>query len=59
MFQAIQRVYGTQLIGLKYPEIVNGGLKWPPYLPDMNPSDYFLWATLRTNTTLKTLQQNN
>ena len=47
VFQAIHCVYGTRVIGLGYPEIAKGALKWPPYSPDMNPCDYFFWGYIK------------
>ena len=44
VFQGIHRVYRTRVIGLGYSKFSNRGLEWPPYSPDMNPCDYFLWA---------------
>ena len=31
-------------IGPGYPKFAKGGLEWPPYSPDLNPCDYFLWC---------------
>ena len=47
MFQAIHRVYGTRVIGLRYRKFVNGGLKWPLYLLDTNSCDYFFWGSMK------------
>ena len=47
VFQAIQRVYGTRVIVLGYPKFPNEGLEEPPYSPEMNPWDYFLWGYIK------------
>ena len=35
------------VIGLGYPKFAKGGLEWPPYSPDLNPCDYFLWGYIK------------
>lgn len=47
VFEAIHKVYGTRVIGLGYPKFAHGGLEWPPYSPDLNPCDYFLWGYIK------------
>ncbi|XP_057335141.1 uncharacterized protein LOC130673942 [Microplitis mediator] len=47
VFEAINRVYETRVIGLGYPKFVQGGLEWPPYSPDLNPCDFFLWGYIK------------
>lgn len=47
VFEAIHRVYGTRVIGLGYPKFAQGGLEWPPYSPDLNPCDFFLWGYIK------------
>ena len=27
----------------------DGGIEWPPYSPDLNPCDFFLWGFLKDN----------
>ncbi|XP_046422204.1 uncharacterized protein LOC124180565 isoform X1 [Neodiprion fabricii] len=43
VFEAIHRVYGNRVISLGYPKFAQGRLEWPPYSPDLDPCDFFLW----------------
>ena len=47
VFEAIYNVYGNRVIGLGYPKFAHGGIEWPPYSPDMNPCDFFLWGYIK------------
>jgi len=47
VFESIHEVYGNRVIGLGYPKFAHGGLEWPPYSPDLNPCDFFLWGYLK------------
>jgi hypothetical protein len=46
-----------------FPEWFRYGWSWPPYAPDLNPCDYFLWGFLKDTVyknnlhTIKELQQ--
>ena len=42
VFEAIYNVYGYRVIGLGYPKLAYGGIKWPPNSLDLNPCDFFL-----------------
>ena len=44
IFEALHKVYDTRVIGLGYPKFAREGLEWPPYSPDLNPCDFFLWG---------------
>ena len=35
------------MIGLGYDQAANTGIEWPPYSPDLNPCDFFLWGYLK------------
>ncbi|EZA62136.1 hypothetical protein X777_03743 [Ooceraea biroi] len=47
VFETIHKVYGNRVIGLGYPKFAQGGLEWPPYSPDLNPCDFFLWGYIK------------
>ena len=47
VLQAIHKVYGNRAIGQEYPKFAHGGIAWPPYSPDLNPCDYFLWGHIK------------
>ena len=47
VFDSIFDCFNTRVIGLNYLEFANGGLEWPPYSPDLNPLDFFLWDYLK------------
>src|SRR5688572_5002634 len=38
--------FEKRLISNRFPERFDGGLRWAPFSPDLNPSDYFLWGYL-------------
>ena len=41
-FEAIQKVYENQVIGLGYRQFAAGGSEWSSYSPDLNPWEFFL-----------------
>ncbi|XP_015117728.1 histone-lysine N-methyltransferase SETMAR [Diachasma alloeum] len=47
VFAALHKVYGDRVIGLGYPHFARAGMEWPPYSPDLNPCDFFLWGYLK------------
>ncbi|XP_025016781.1 uncharacterized protein LOC112538930 [Tetranychus urticae] len=47
VFETLHNKFGTHVIGLGYPKFCNGGMEWPPYSPDLNPCDFFLWGFLK------------
>ena len=47
VFAALHKVYDTRVIGLGYPKFERGGLEWPPYSPDLNSCDFFLWGYIK------------
>lgn len=40
-------VFDERVISNRYPEVFQKGFSWPPYSPDLNPCDYFLWGYLK------------
>ncbi|XP_032674693.1 uncharacterized protein LOC116845748 isoform X2 [Odontomachus brunneus] len=49
VFEAIYEVYEDRVIGLSCPKFFQGGIEWPPYSPDLNPCDFFLWGYIKDN----------
>ena len=47
VFELLFEHFGHRVIALDYPKFSGGGLDWPPYSPDLNPCDYFLWGYLK------------
>lgn len=47
VFQTLDEHFTGRVIGLGYPSKYGGGLDWPPYSPDLNPCDFFLWGYLK------------
>ena len=47
VFSVLNQHFGDRVIGLDYPGSSLEGLEWPPYSPDLNPCDYFLWGYLK------------
>jgi len=47
VFEFLQEHFGTRVIGLDYPNYAQGGVEWPPYSPDLNPCDFFLWGYIK------------
>lgn len=39
--------FSDRVISNRFPEVLNAGIEWPPYSPDLNPCDYFLWGYLK------------
>lgn len=46
-FQLLYPVFSSRVIALGYPGKMNCGIEWPPYSPDLNPCDFFLWGYLK------------
>lgn len=40
----IRENFEDRVISRFYPEKFNCGIAWPPYSPDLNPCDFFLWG---------------
>ena len=47
VFEVLYEHFWEHVIGLDYPRFADGGLEWPPYSPDLNPCDFFLWGYLK------------
>jgi len=47
VFQALNEKFGTRIIGLDSTERFDGAIEWPPYSPDLNPCDFWLWGFLK------------
>jgi len=39
--------FHERVIGLGYMSRFGDGMDWPPYSPDLNPCDYYLWGCLK------------
>ena len=39
--------FGPRIFSGRYPQSYGCGVDWPPYSPDLNPCDYFLWGYLK------------
>ena len=46
VFEVLDEHFHGRVLGLGYEE-KGSGLDWPPYSPDMNPCDFFLWGYLK------------
>lgn len=44
VFEAIKKQFGQRVIALDFNKHFEGGLSWPPYSPDLNPCDFYLWG---------------
>ncbi|GBM88316.1 hypothetical protein AVEN_5240-1 [Araneus ventricosus] len=40
-------LFRTRVIAYQYPNSYPGALHWPPYSPDLNPCDLFLWGRMK------------
>ncbi|XP_053203876.1 uncharacterized protein LOC128388492 [Panonychus citri] len=47
VFESLATKFEGRVIGLGYPAFQGGGIEWPPYSPDLNPCDFFLWGYLK------------
>ncbi|GBL96623.1 hypothetical protein AVEN_207789-1 [Araneus ventricosus] len=47
VFDTINSVFGALVIVYQYPKSYPGALHWPPYSPDLNPCDFFLWGHMK------------
>jgi transposase/AraC-like DNA-binding protein len=47
VFECLAEHFGSRVIGLDYPGWYGEGLEWPPYSPDLNPCDFFLWGYIK------------
>lgn len=47
VFRVLDEHFTGRVLGLGYNSRHNGGMDWPPYSPDLNPCDFFLWGYLK------------
>lgn len=47
VFNFLNEYFDDRVIALGYPKHTGSGVDWPPYSPDMNPCDFFLWGHLK------------
>lgn len=47
IFDLLSEQFSNRIIGLDAPSKTGSGEDWPPYSPDLNPCDYFLWGYLK------------
>lgn len=63
VFEFLEEYFSERVIALHYSRVTGIGMDWPPYSPDLNPCDFFLWGYLkdtvysRNPQTLEQLQQ--
>lgn len=47
VFDYLEETFDDRVIALDYPEAKGKGIEWPPYSPDLNPCDFFLWGFIK------------
>lgn len=47
VFDLLDEHFQNRVIALGYPDHTGMGINWPPYSPDFNPCDFFLWGNLK------------
>ena len=47
VFETLDEHFHGRVIGLGYSSRFGCGIEWPPYSPDLNPCDFFLWGYLK------------
>lgn len=47
VFNILEEHFGNRIIGLDAQQFTGGGITWPPYSPDLNPCDFYLWGSLK------------
>ena len=47
VFNFLHRHFHDRVIALNFPKEKHCGMDWPPYSPDLNPCDYFLWGYIK------------
>lgn len=47
VFELLDEHFHGRVIGLEYESRYGCGIEWPPYSPDINPCDYYLWGNLK------------
>lgn len=47
VFEVLDEHFHGRVLALDYEARYGSGMDWPPYSPDLNPCDYFLWGCLK------------
>ena len=47
VFKVLEEHFDNRVIALKYRSKTGKGYDWPPYSPDLNPCDFFLWGCIK------------
>jgi hypothetical protein len=47
VFALLNEYFGEKIIALDSARIIGEGIDWPPYSPDLNPCDFYLWGYLK------------
>ncbi|GBO12250.1 hypothetical protein AVEN_243118-1 [Araneus ventricosus] len=47
VFDLLEEHFNERIVALGYPKSKNMGIDWPPYSPDLNPCDSFLWGYMK------------
>ncbi|GBL92276.1 hypothetical protein AVEN_35828-1 [Araneus ventricosus] len=47
VFEVLEEHFVELILALGYPEATGMGIAWPPYFPDLNACDSFLWGNIR------------
>ena len=47
VMEVLDEHFTGRVMGLGYASKFGGGMDWPPYSPDLNPCDFFLWGYLK------------
>ena len=47
VFHFLQATFRNRIVALGTLALTGHDVEWPPYSPDLNPSDFFLWDYLK------------
>ena len=47
VFSLLNKMFHETVLGLGYQSKYGYGVDWPPFSPNINPCDYFLWGFLK------------
>ncbi|GBO43267.1 hypothetical protein AVEN_156567-1 [Araneus ventricosus] len=47
VFDLLEEHFNGRILALGYPKLKNICIDWPPYSPDLNPCDSFLWGYIK------------
>lgn len=48
VLEYLNRTFGGKVISNRFTDFFNTGFQWPPYSPDLNPCDFYLWGYLKS-----------